>query len=430
EILHPYDRRYNHPQPLFQYSSHLKIFPFADIAKIIVEGWKRRNKSVNLFKKIRIERLEKIMTAIFYLVMRTSCLREIEIFDYYGRNGEQFIYNISKVISFSSYQYRFSQLRNLTIHIKKSSYLKESLRNLSKLCINLQRLEYRVKQDLDSETVDALADIITAQSNLKNFLIETHIKNYQRRFISHLDFQKESLTSLSLHFIDFSVISLNSIAKYTKLESMEIYSCYGATKGNCEMFMQSSIKLKSLTIDTYQFVNDTLLATFIEKAGKNLLNLHTDRVSEKLMTPLSRFCPNISKFSLLDMWQDCSIFMDYLKGSNISQLIIKSHCRSDELLIALGKHVPSSLEKLYLHCHFRPECLGKFLLDYSKSSLNTLETLYIKYIDGHSLDYLKVIEHYAQYNALKTVVIETTVDMYEASGLIQKIKNKGINILF
>ncbi|CAG8625247.1 3180_t:CDS:2, partial [Acaulospora morrowiae] len=381
EILHPYDRRYNHPQPLFQYSSHLKIFSFADIAKIIVEEWKRRNKSVNLFKKIHIERLGRIMTAIFQLVLRTSCLREIEIFDYY-------------------------ELRNLTIHIKKNSYLKELLRNLSKLCINLQRIEYRVKQDLDSETVDALADIITD------------------------NFQKESLTSLSLRFVNFSAISMNRIAKYTKLESMEIHSCYWATKENCEMFMQSSIQLKSLTLDTYHFEDDTLLATFIEKAGKNLLNLHIDKVSEEVVTPLSQFCPNIFKFSLFYKLQDCSIFMDYLKGSKISQLIIKSHCRSDELFIALGKHVPSSLEKLYLHCHFRPEGLGKFLLNYSKSSLNTLETLYIKYIDGHFLDYLKVIEHYAEYNALKTVMIETTVDIDEMSGLIQNIRKKGINILF
>ncbi|CAG8507715.1 7525_t:CDS:1 [Acaulospora morrowiae] len=429
EILHPYDKRYNPSQPLFQYSSYLEKFSFADIAKIIVECWKGRNKSVNLFKKIRIERLGRIMTAIFQLVLRTSSLREIEIFDYYGvRNDKQFTYDILNVISFSSYQPIFSQLRNLTIHIKQGPYIKELLRNSSKLCTNLERLEYKIERYIDPKTVDSFADIITAQSSLKKFSMKIHEIVYQRRFISHLDSQKESLTSLSLHHVNFSTISLNSIAKFIKLESMELHSCYWPTKGSCEMFMQSSIQLKSLTFDTFYF-DDMLLPTLIEKGGKNLLNLYIDKVSEKVVMALSQFCPNISKFTLHHKIQDYNMFMIYLKVSRISQLVIKSYSISVELLSVLARYVPSSLEEIYLCCHFRPGFLAIFLIDYNDLSLNTLKTLRIKDLDGYSHEYLKVIERHVVYNALKTIVIETTVCVDKSSNLIQNIRKKGINII-
>ncbi|CAG8667462.1 17130_t:CDS:1 [Acaulospora morrowiae] len=427
ETLHQYDRRYNHSQPLFQYSSYLEKFSFADIAKIIVEGWKRRDKSANLFTKIRIERLGRIMTAIFQLVLRTGCLREIEILDYYD---EKFTYVILNVISFFSYQPIFSQLRNLTINIRQGPYLKELLRNSSKLFTNLERLEYKFETtcSIDPRTVNSFADIITAQSNLKYFSMEIHGIDYQRRFMSHLDSQKESLTSLNLQFVNFSIISLNSIAKFTKLETMELHNCIWITKGNCEMFMKSPIQLKSLTFDTHYF-DDTLLATLIEKAGKNLLNLYIDKITEKVVMSLSQFCPNISKFTLCYKLQDYSMFMDYLKGSRISQLVINSCRVSIGSLNFLAKCVPSSLEEIYLCCHFRPEFLGKFLLDYSDLSFNTLRTLGIKDPYGYSYEYLKVIERHSVYNGLKTIVIETTVYIDESSDLIQNIIKKGINIL-
>ncbi|CAG8680962.1 17781_t:CDS:2, partial [Acaulospora morrowiae] len=175
--------------------------------------------------------------------------------------------------------------------------------------------------------------------------------------------------------------------------------------------------------------DDTLLATLIEKAGKTLLNLQIDKVSGKVVMSLSQFCPNISKFTLEYEVQNYSMFMDYLKGSSISQLVIKSYGISIDLLNGLARYVPSSLEEIYLCCHFKPDFLMIFLLDYSALSFNTLKTLCIKDLDGYSHEYLKVIERYSVYNAFKTIVIETMVCIDESSDLIQNIGKKGINVV-
>ncbi|CAG8770184.1 15697_t:CDS:1, partial [Acaulospora morrowiae] len=218
------------------------------------------------------------------------------------------------------------------------------------------------------------------------------------------------------------------IAEYTKLETMEICDCYWTTKGSSEIFLRSPIQLKSLTFSKNTIGDNTFLAALIEKAGKSLLNMCTDEVSEKIMMTLSQFCPNISKFTLF-YENDYKMFLYYLKGSKISQLVIKSHISSDELLNVLGKYVPSSLEKIFLCCNFIPEYLRKFLLDYSILSLNTLEALYIKDIEDHTYDYLKAIEDCIMCNSLKAIVLEFLVYTDEELDLVQNIRKKGINLI-
>ncbi|CAG8788496.1 9865_t:CDS:1, partial [Acaulospora morrowiae] len=160
-------------------------FSFTNIAEIIVKGWKMRNKQIDLFQSKHVERLRKIMTAILQLVLRTSSLVEIEMFDYYAiRQDEPFFRDVLNVIPFSSYQLGLSKLRNLTIHFESSAYYKELLRNLSKSCISIQRLEYKIKRYTDTEIMDTLADIITAQSNLEEFSMNIpDIAHVQERFM-------------------------------------------------------------------------------------------------------------------------------------------------------------------------------------------------------------------------------------------------------
>ncbi|CAG8470857.1 18106_t:CDS:1 [Acaulospora morrowiae] len=428
EILTPFDKRHDFPQPLFQYSSYLEKFSFSAISGIIMEGWKINDMWINLFQDETIKRLRRMMTAILQLVLRTSHLREIEILDYYSTQLP-FFYNVLNGIPFSSYQFGFSQLRSLTIHIKSSTNHKELLSNLSKSCTNIQSLEYKIERYVGSETIDALADIITTQSNLKTFSL--NIQNFvydQGRLINYLHSQKESLTSLSLQSINLSNVDLNKIAEYTKLETMEICNCYWNMNGSYEIFLRSPIQLKSLTFSKNSFGDNTFLAALIKKADKNLLNLCTDEVPEKIMKYLFQFCPNISKFTLFYK-NDWKMFLHYLKGSRISRLVIKSHISSNKLLNILGTYVPSSLEELYLRCNFTPDYLRNFLLDYSISSSDTLETLYIKDIEDHSYGYLKAIEDCIACNSLKTIVLESLVYTDEKLDFVQNIRKKGINII-
>ncbi|CAG8683229.1 2064_t:CDS:1 [Acaulospora morrowiae] len=435
EILHPFDKRFNFPRPFFQYTSYLEKFSFTNIAEIIMNGWKMRNKQIDLFQNKHVKRLRRIMTAILQLVLRTSRLVEIEMFDYYSIwQDRPFFCDVLNVIPFFSYQLGLSKLRNLTIHFESSTYYKELLRNLSKSCINLQRLEYKIKRYTDTEIMDTLADIITAQSNLEEFWIDVpdivdDTVHVQERFMNRLYSQKESLTSLSLHYIDFTSINPNRIAEYTKLETMEICNCYGATKDSYQVFLQSPVQLKSLTFDTNYF-EDTFLAGLIEKAGKNLMNLYTDEVSEKIIMSLSQFCPNISKFTLLYKGKNCSMVMNYLKGSMISQLAIKSRCNSNKLLSVLGKYVPSSLEKIYFYCDFEAVYLGKFLKHVSYLEFDSLKTLYIEDIMGRSYNYLNVINGCTTYSFLKIVVIASTIDIDESSYVVQDIRKKGIKLFY
>ncbi|CAG8730748.1 13731_t:CDS:2, partial [Acaulospora morrowiae] len=187
--------------------------------------------------------------------------------------------------------------------------------------------------------------------------------------------------------------------------SMEICNCYWTTKYNYQIFLQSSVQLKSLTFDTNHF-EDTFLAALIEKAGKNLMNLYTDEVSEKIIKSLSQFCPNISKFTLFYKEKNSSIFMNYLKGSRISQLVIKSCCSSNKLLSVLGKYVPSSLEQIYFYCDFGSDIMGR------------------------SHNYLNVINYCTTYSLLKTVVIASTIDIDESLYAVQNIRKKGIKLFY
>ncbi|CAG8470835.1 18105_t:CDS:1 [Acaulospora morrowiae] len=428
EILTPFDKRHDFPQPLFQYSSYLEKFSFSAISGIIMEGWKINDMWINLFQDETIKRLRRMMTAILQLVLRTSHLREIEILDYYTTQLP-FFYNVLDIIPFSSYQLGFSQLRNLTIHCNSHTYHKGLLSNLSRSCTNLQRLEYNIEQHIDSETMDALANIITTQSNLKKFSLNNcNIVYNQGRLISYLHSQKESLTSLSIYFIDLSIINLNRIAEYTKLETMKICNCHWTIKGSYEMFLRSPIQLKSLTFSKNRFEDNTILDALIEKAGKNLLKLCTDKVPEKTMKYLFQFCPNVSKFTLLYQG-NCKEFLCYLKGSRIRQLVIKSHINSDKLLFSLGKHVPSSLEKIFLRCDFTPVYLRNFLHDYSTLSLNTLETLYIKDRYDHTYGYLQEIKSCIACNLMKTIVLESFIYTDDELDLFQNIRKKGINLI-
>ncbi|CAG8550477.1 3241_t:CDS:1 [Acaulospora colombiana] len=436
KILHPYDSRHNLPPPLFQYSSYLEKFSFENI-EAIAESWIKHEEAFEIPHDECCNRIKLIMAAILQLFLRTSCPKDVRVS--YGYRS----YDILGGIPFSSYQPGFSRLINLAVGVTgfhPTPNLIELLKILPKLSTNLKGLEFVFDEDLYQEqsVIDLLIDIMTAQSNLKKISLEISSDFYSpttKKFISALNCQKESLTSLSLYNVDFSSVSLNGIAECTLLESMEIYYCRGAKNHSCAKFLQSPIQLKSLAFDGNDFKDVTLIPAFVEKAGKTLVCLSIDNLSDETIKTLMKCCPNLTDFTLLCNDQELDAFLDYLKGSNISKLTVDSSeiCDSTELLEVLGDYIPRNLEKINLFSSFSPDSFERFLSDYYKSTSKSLRTLCIKDVTGDNYPkYLKAIESHAVFGTtLKTVLISSTVEITEEiSILLRNIKRLRINASF
>ncbi|CAG8585420.1 7214_t:CDS:1 [Acaulospora morrowiae] len=428
-IMHSHDRRHNLPAPSFQYSLYLRKLIFSDIQTIVMSWFKIRMSHVKSDHNDS-PRIKLITAAIIRLILRTSCLREVEISDHFITRG------ILESIPSSSYQQAFSQLRNLKVHVGSFPSFAGLLKDLPKLCTHLEEIEYVIERSASHfEIIDSSVNIMSAQRNLKKVSMNIACSSMQGKILSAVNLHKESLISLSLTDIDLSIVNLNRIAECTRLESLCFYSCRGIITNGCRKLLRSSsIQLKSLTFEKNQFSDENLIATLVEKAGKSLLNLSVDELSVEIVDALVKFCPKIEELTLFYEFQDLDAFLRYFKKSSINRFTIISDIMSDATIIlnVLGKHIPPNLETINICGYFDPESFEKFLSDYSHSPSTSLRNFFIKDFDGHSAKYLKALKDYARFkNTLKSVIIEPGLGITdEVLDVAQSIKELGIDVSF
>ena len=196
-------------------------------------------------------------------------------------------------LNFTSFPGTKDCLKGLTKLCCDSNIHPECFYHLSQICHNIQSLIIYFEE----VTSDGLADLISAQQNLKylNVVHSDLYGNLTADIIISLTNLPDSLIKLQLYGYDHN-IPLSFITKLTNLQEMTLAF-------NNQIYLEDFKKLQYTTFSHLQVLKfqfecprDELLIKFLENNGKNLKEIYIDDgINDSINLAIAKFCPNLRK---------------------------------------------------------------------------------------------------------------------------------------